>query len=257
MEYVEDKHMEILSEILEYEETFKNRPDKKPMRREVKREEPGITGPAVICAKCGGVLKLSNAQQFYECNSCGVSYGKYLFFGDLTANALKAMNMGEFDEADQIVSHKLMLNAKDFEALFGRFLCAGRWKSLKDIDINDKMFTSHVRNLKGGLDAIEKRIVLEDQPLWKELRTLSELLEDYSVRRHAFDRVHEKYRSVSGKLTNTFLMEDEIKEYTRQESELREQVTSFEGECDEIRVRIDDAVKVLADAESSCVFFEN
>lgn len=172
------------------------------------------------------------------------------------ANAVKAMNMGEFDEADQILSHRLTADPKDFDALFGRFLCAGKWKSLKDIDINDKMFMLHVRKLKGQLDAIEKRISPEDQPLWKDIRALSDLLAEYSVRRHAFDRVHEKYQSVSGKLTNTFLMDEEIKDYKRQEGELWEQVTSLEGECDEIKVRIEEAVKVLTDAESKCVFFE-
>lgn len=259
MEYVEEKHLEIFNEVLEYEAGFKNRPKKKVLKRAAEKKETEAaaeaTESAIICAKCGGMLKLSKEQQFYECNSCGVSYGKYLFFGDLMANAVKAMNMGEFDEADQILSHKLMLNPKDFDALFGRFLCAGKWKSLKDIDINDKLFMSHVRKLKGQLDAIEKRISPEDQPLWKDIRALSDLLAEYSVRRHAFDRVHEKYQSVSGKLTNTFLMDEEIKDYKRQEGELWEQVTSLEGECDEIKVRIEDAVKVLTDAESKCVFF--
>ena len=259
MEYVEEKHLEIFDEVREYEAGFKNRPKKKVLRRAAEKKESEAeteTARSVICAKCGGMLKLSKEQQFYECNSCGVSYGKYLFFGDLMANAVKAMNMGEFDEADQILSHKLMLNPKDFDALFGRFLCAGKWKSLKDIDINDKMFMSHVRKLSGQLDTIEKRISLEDQPLWKDIRTLSDLLAEYSVRRHAFDRMHEKYQSICGKLTNTFLMDDERKDYKRQEGEIWEQVTALEGECDGIRVRIEEAVKVLTDAESNCVFFE-
>ncbi len=259
MEYVEDKHLEILNEVLEYEAGFKNRPKKKVLKRAPDKKDPEpaseTTKSAIICAKCGGFLSLSNARQFYECNSCGVSYGKYLFFGDLMANAVKAMNLGEFDEADQILSHKLTVNPKDFEALFGRFLCAGKWKSLKDIDINDKMFMSHVRPLKGRLDAIEKRITLDDQPLWKDIRALSDLLAEYSVRRHAFDRMNEKYQSICGKLTNTFLMDEERKDYKRQESEIWKQVTALEGECDEIRVRIEEAVKALTDAAGNCVFF--
>ena len=251
MEYAEEKHLEILSEVLKYEAGFKSRPEKKALRRvEGKQEsEPAeeITGPSVICAKCGGVLKLSNAQQFYECNSCGISYGKYLFFGDLTANAVKAMNMGEFDEADQILSHRLMLNPKDFDALLGRFLCAGRWKSLKDIDINNNMFMSHVRKLPDKLDAIGKRISTEDQPLWQDIRKLSDLLSEYSVRRHEFNKVHEKYKSVCGKLNNTFLMDDERDDYKRQESDLCEQVTALEGECNELKGRIDEAMEVLTE----------
>ena len=256
MEYVEDKHLEILDEVLEYEEGFRKKPGEKTIGSEDKTQEPEteIAVP-IICAKCGGQLKLNNSQELYECNSCGVSYGKYLFFGDLTENAVKAMNIGEFDEADQILSHKLMLNPKDFDALFGRFLCAGRWKSLKDIDVNDSMFSARVKKLPDQLDAIEKKISLEDQPLWKDIRTLSDILTEYSVRRHAFNRVNEKYKSVCGKLNNTYLLPEEVTDYKRQENELREQVTSLEGECDEVKVRIDEAVKILTDAESTCVFF--
>ena len=258
MEYVEEKHLEILNEVLEYEAGFKSKPKKKALKKAVEKMPepvPEATESAIICSKCGGMLKLSKTQQFYECNSCGVSYGKYLFFGDLTANAVRAMDMGEFDEADQILSHKLMLNPKDFEALFGRFLCAGKWKSLKDIDLNDNMFMSHVRKLQGQLCAIEKRVSQDDQPLWKDIRSLSDLLGEYSVKRHAYNRVYEKYKSVSGKLNNTFLMAEEVTDYKRQESELWKQVASIEGECNEIKSRINEAVKMLTDAESNCVFF--
>ncbi|MCR5329496.1 MAG: hypothetical protein K6E12_11715 [Saccharofermentans sp.] len=258
LEYVEDKHLEFFDEVLEYEETFKNRPQKTAPGRstEKKRAEPEITG-TVICSKCGGMLKLNAAGELYECNSCGVSYGKYLFFGDLTANAVRAMKMGEFDEADQILSHKLMLNPRDFEALFGRFLCAGEWESLKDIDINDNMFMSHVRNLPDKLNAIEMSISKEDQPLWKEIRVLSDILAEYSVKRREFNRANAKYSSVCGKLNNTYLMPEEVTVCKIQENELWEQITSIERECKAIKERLNETVKVLTDAESKCIFFWN
>lgn len=247
--YCEAKYSEILSEVLEYEASFMEKPEEKVIPREDKKREPDtvITG-SVICAKCGGMLKLNAAQELYECNSCGVSYGKYLFFGDLTSNAVKAMDMGEYDEADQIFSHKLTMDPKDFGAVLGRFLCAGRWKSLEDIDINDNMFMSHVRDLPDKLNAVGKRISEEDQPLWKDIRMLSDLLTEYSVRRHAFNRVNEKYKSVSGKLNNTFLMPEEITDYKHQENELWEQVTELEGECRETGARISEVIKVLTEA---------
>lgn len=33
----------------------------------------------------------------------------------------------------------LMVDPKDYEALFGRILCAGKWKNIPDIELGDKM----------------------------------------------------------------------------------------------------------------------
>lgn len=264
LEDYEKKYSEILSEVLEFEATFMEKPEEKEIRKEEKPEPKSKPVPEaatdtktlrqIICAKCGGLLKLNNAQELYECNSCGVSYGKALFFGDLTANAVRAMNMGEFAEADQILSHKLMANPKDFESLFGRFLCAGKWKSLADIDLNDRLLRFHLKNLPGQLDMIEKRISIEDQPLWENIRKLSDLLSEYAVRMAAFNRVREKYVSICGKL-NDDLMSKEIEDYTRQKDEIYEKLTVLDGECTEISDRINEAIKSLTDADSGCVFF--
>ena len=147
LEIYEKKYSEIFSEVMEFESSFIK--EKETTDKKVSETVPT---QIIICAKCGGLLKLNNTQELYECNSCGVSYGKSLFFGDLTANAVKAMNMGEFAEADQILSHKLKTNPKDFEALLGRFLCAGKWKSLAGIDLEDRLFMSHVRKLPDQQD---------------------------------------------------------------------------------------------------------
>ena len=262
MEDIEEKYSEILYEVLEFEANLKNKPSEETILKEAKTPEPEHetapetkTTSRIICAKCGGLLKLNNVQELYECNSCGVSYGKALFFGDLTANAVKAMNMGEFAEADQILSYKLMVDPKDFESLFGRFLCAGKWKSLADINLGDRLLRFHLKDLPKQLDVIEKRISKEDQPLWGELRNLSDLLLEYAVRMAAFNKVREKYVSICGKL-NDDLMSKEIKDYTRQKTEIYEKLTVLDGECTETGDRINEAIKVLTDSYSDCIFFD-
>ena len=246
--YYEATYSEIISEVLEYEARFMKKTERKEIVREEKKPDPvhsaEISGP-VICAKCGGFLKLNNSQELYECNSCGVSYGKYLFFGDLAENASRAMAMGEFDEADQILSHKLMANPKDFDALLGRFLCAGKWRSLEDIDIDDSLFMSHIRGLPERLDAIEKRISKDNQPLWEDIRKYSDLLGEYAEKIHDFNKQREKYKSLSGKLKNDYLMKNEIKDFKRQRAEVMTELSSLDIELTELGGRIDEAKTVF------------
>ena len=257
LDEIEDKYSAILSEVLDFEASNMNKADKKVIRKVEKNQtsEPSSDkAGSVICAKCGGLLKLNNDRELYECNSCGVSYGKYLFFGDLTANAVKAVNLGEFDEADQILSHKLTMNPQDFEALLGRFLCAGKWKSLKDIDLDDNTFISHVRNLSGQLDSIEKRISPESQPLWAGIRKLADLLEQYADKLHAFKMVREKYMSLDVKLEKLNYTFNEKEDFRRQQSSLLTRMTPLDLELTELNGKIYEAVKVLTDVESDCVF---
>lgn len=255
---IKEKYSEILSEVLKYEEGFVKKPEKKVIKREEKKLTPK-PGPYksgdVICAKCGGRLTLNTEQELYECISCGVSYGKYLFFGDLTANAVKAMEMGEFDEADQILSHKLSMDPKDFEALFGRFLCAGRWKSQEDIDIDDKLLMAHVRKLPYKLDAIEKRIINDIPPFWEDIRKYADLLGEYAVKMHSFNKVRERYMSLCVKLRKSKFTSEEKENFTKQKNDVMEKLNALDGELKDISSRIDEAVKVLKEADSDCVFF--
>ena len=163
--------------------------------------------------------------------------------------------MGEFDEADQILSHKLMADPKDFEALFGRYLCAGKWKSVKDIDLNDRMFAFHVRKLHDQLKVLDKRVSGEDQPHWEDMKKLSDLLSEYAVKAAAFNRVREKYVSICSKLDNTFLMSEEREDYNRQKNELYKKLEPLDIECTEMSNRVNEAMKALEEAGGDCVFF--
>jgi len=93
----------------------------------------------VTCAKCGGQLFLDKEKRLYECKFCGVGYGTSLFFNEPLKKARTALKATDYTEADKRFQHLLMVNNQDFEALVGRILCAGRWQSIYDIDLEDKL----------------------------------------------------------------------------------------------------------------------
>lgn len=93
----------------------------------------------VACAKCGGSLVLDEAKKLYLCSHCGVAYGYSLFFGNPMQKAVELLKYGEFEEADQRFSHILMFERTNMDALRGRVLCAGRWRTFAEIRLTDKL----------------------------------------------------------------------------------------------------------------------
>ena len=93
----------------------------------------------VNCAKCGGRLIPDKEKRLYACSFCGVAYGTSLFFDHPLRKAKQALSAADFTEADQRFSHMLMVDSQDHEALLGRILCAGKWKNIPDIELEDRM----------------------------------------------------------------------------------------------------------------------
>jgi len=106
----------------------------------------------VNCAKCGGRLLLDKEKRLYACSFCGVAYGTSLFFDHPLGKAKRALAAADYTEADQRFSHMLMVDPKDYEALFGRILCAGKWKNIPDIELEDKMVPLMEENLTDRAD---------------------------------------------------------------------------------------------------------
>ena len=102
----------------------------------------------VNCAKCGGQLILDKEKRLYECTFCGVGYGASLFFNDPLAKARHAITLADYSEADQRFSYMLMVDPQDLDALLGRIFCAGKWRSINDIDLEDKMLPLMEEHLK-------------------------------------------------------------------------------------------------------------
>ena len=181
----------------------------------------GTDAGEVICAKCGGALALNADKELYECSYCGVSYGTVMFLGDLLQNAKKAIGYDGFDDADQILAHKLRLNPGDSDALLGRFLCAGKYKSLSEIRFTDKAFFFHVAKLTERIDKLEHSISVDVQHAWPELRRLFDLMSEYAGIRKEADKTNEKCNSIAGKIKDPTRTKYEIYKYQKEYSRIK------------------------------------
>ena len=126
----------------------------------------------VTCAKCGGQLFLDKEKRLYECRFCGVAYGTSLFFDDPLGKAKKALLAADYTEADQRFAHMLMVNPQDFEALFGRILCAGRWKNIPDIELEDRMLPFMEEHLTDRVDEAVQHSSEENKSFFFDLQTI-------------------------------------------------------------------------------------
>ena len=93
----------------------------------------------ILCNKCGAELELDEEKEIYECRHCGIAYGYSLFCGDPLKKANDNIERGEFAEADERFIHVLMLDPKNFGALRGRILCAGKWTGFSELRLGFKM----------------------------------------------------------------------------------------------------------------------
>ena len=130
----------------------------------------------VVCSKCGGQLLLEKDKGLYECRFCGVAYGASLFFNDPLLRAKKAMKSGDFSEADQRFSHVLMMDHHDFDALKGRILCAGKWKTFKDIELPQMLIPVVKTNLIERADEAVKHASEEHRTYFEDFRKLIDII---------------------------------------------------------------------------------
>ena len=91
------------------------------------------------CSKCGGTLVLDQEKKLYLCSHCGVAYDYSLFFGNPMQKAVELLKYGEFEEADQRFGHILLSERRSMDALRGRVLCAGRWKTFANIRLTQEL----------------------------------------------------------------------------------------------------------------------
>ena len=93
----------------------------------------------VVCAKCGGVLSHDLNKKLYICRSCGIAYGPLFFRGEPIRRASEELRNGDFKAADLDFANILESEPDNFEALRGRVLCAGGWRSFGEIKLNDRL----------------------------------------------------------------------------------------------------------------------
>ena len=66
----------------------------------------------------------------------------------------------------------LMVDPKNFEALFGRILCAGRWKNIPDIDLEDRMLPFMEEHLTDRVDEAAQHSGEENKSFFFDMQTI-------------------------------------------------------------------------------------
>lgn len=138
----------------------------------------------LVCNKCGGHLSLDRERRLYECHSCGVAYSSVLLSdADSLKSAMHCLSQKDFKEADELFVMELMLDSQNFTALRGRILCAGRWRSVRDIKLNDAVSSYARIRYKAARVMVEEVITRasdEDKEYFIKFRELVGVLEHYS-----------------------------------------------------------------------------
>lgn len=119
-------------------------PEVKSVSKEKRKLAFGNVTPSsdslkIGCDKCGGALLLDKERKLYMCSHCGIAYGYSLFYGDPIQKAMAELKSGDFESADQRFKHILMFDQNNCEALCGRVLCAGKWKSFALIKLSEDL----------------------------------------------------------------------------------------------------------------------
>lgn len=131
-----------------------------------------------VCTNCGGNLVPDQEGKIYRCLFCGVAFGSSILFNkDAEYKAYKAAMADEFNEADVWYRCVLMRDPGYAKALRGRILCAGKWKSLSEI--NTEVLMSGVR-YESVLDRIDEAVEHthdeETKEFFTDFRKLMDLL---------------------------------------------------------------------------------
>ena len=144
-------------------------------------------GKTIQCAKCGAALALDRSKRVYQCNSCGVAYGVSLFFGQPLERALDAVNSGYFEEADSRMSHVLMEDHSNPDALLGRILCCGRWTRISDIGNSNYISPTRIKMLHILAKEAGDRASESDREFFATMDELVDALNDVMTVRYKLD----------------------------------------------------------------------
>lgn len=153
------KKSEIEPVLLEYKKASEELEALKPDVSEMKKSFNPISQETykqdknAVCAKCGGELTLDHANKLYICSHCGVSYDYSGFVGAPDSKAKREMMDKDFDLAEKRYALVLADDPGDFEANRGMMLCAGKWRDLPDIRLNESLKNVDWAKLKERLEA--------------------------------------------------------------------------------------------------------
>lgn len=204
--------------------------------------DPFIDIPkTVTCDKCGGRLYLDKEKGLFECKYCGVAYGMSLFFDNTLQKAKEAVKRGDFVEADQRFSHLLMVDQKDFDALRGRILCAGKWKQFYDIQLSDKMLPTAAGNLKDRSSEAVDHAADEDRKFFLTMCDLADVLEKNARNEQMLKRCQNELRALEKNTDINFAGNGSSKGFIDRKTEINLQIQ----ELSTTKFKLNDRFEVL------------
>ena len=193
----------------------------------------------VTCAKCGGQLFLDKEKRLYECKFCGVGYGTSLFFNEPLKKARTALKATDYTEADKRFQHLLMVNNQDFEALVGRILCAGRWQSIYDIDLEDKLLPFMEDHLTDRTDEAVQHSSEEHKDFFFDMQKIVTIYVNWS---HLGQKLNSARNAVNYVKDNAEIKIDKAnadpkaeKELKAKENDLKNQITGYKIDMKHLR----------------------
>jgi hypothetical protein len=116
-----------------------------------------------------------------------VAYGVSLFFGQPLERALDAVNSGYFEEADSRMSHVLMEDHSNPDALLGRILCCGRWTRISDIGNSNYISPTRIKMLHILAKEAGDRASESDREFFATMDELVDALNDVMTVRYKLD----------------------------------------------------------------------
>ena len=227
-------------ELLEKDDPAANGYTPPKVRKKTQSDDPFIDiTKTVACSKCGGQLKLDEDKGLFECRFCGVAYGASLFFNNPLEKANEALTKGDYVEADQRYSHILMVTPDDYDALLGRIFCAGKWKTIDDINLTEYMLPTVSKKLKDRTGEAVDHAVNEDRLFFVTLRDLADVIIENAQNEQALTRCENDLRNVEKKTVIHVTGNETSREWNEMRSEIKPKIEKLTNIKDELRLRFE------------------
>ena len=164
----------------------------------------------VICTQCGAMLVPDRENMIYRCMHCGVAFGSSIIFDkNAITKARKALDYCEFNEADVWYRCVLMLCPGDFEALRGRILCAGKWRSFIEVDEPFGLTAARIKNVRESINDALAHAEEEDKVYFESCNKLVDILEHILEKELKIRPLSEKKAKLEAELLLTSQLESD------------------------------------------------
>lgn len=209
----------------------------------------------VICTQCGATLIPDKENMIYRCTHCGVAYGSSIIFDkDAISKAKKALSYYEFNEADVWFRCVLMLCPDDFEALRGRILSSGKWRSFGEIREPLGITAVRLKNVRASINDALAHANEEDKVYFVSCNKMIDILELVWKQELKIRPLTEKKAKLEAELLITPKKEEDDMGYPALKSSIDDvdsQIASLVDEKTDLLTQFNEARQSVIDFERS------